>query len=105
MWLQKIIDEVGKILDEEDGITSVHGRYYDLASQLYRLQAKHAEFYRAALRYLGCIDLDTLSHEEKHKHAVFLGLAALLGEGVYNFGELVRKCFHSSRKYNLFNEY
>ncbi|KAF4533371.1 hypothetical protein B566_EDAN002769 [Ephemera danica] len=86
---KKVIDEVDKILDEEDGVTPVHGRYYDLASQLYRLQAKHADFYRAALRYLGCIELDSLSTDEKHKHAVFLGLAALLGDGVYNFGELL----------------
>lgn len=38
---------------------------------------------------MGCIDLDTLTDELKVQHAFFLGLAALLGEGVYNLGELL----------------
>ncbi|KAG8225801.1 hypothetical protein J437_LFUL005608 [Ladona fulva] len=86
---KKIIEEVEKMLDEADGVTTVHGRYYLLASQYYRLGGKHAEYYRAALRYLGCIDLSDLSQTEQEQHAFFLGLAALLGEGVYNFGELL----------------
>lgn len=53
------------------------------------MQGDHAQYYRTALRYLGCIDLDTLSDEVKRQHAFFLGLAALLGEGVYNLGELL----------------
>lgn len=55
----------------------------------HRIQGDHAQYYRTALRYLGCIDLDTLVLEAKHQHAFFLGLAALLGEGVYNLGELL----------------
>jgi len=41
------------------------------------------------LRYLGCIELNSLSRQEQEQHAFFLGLAALLGEGVYNLGELL----------------
>jgi len=48
--LQTVIEDVEKILDDADGITSVHGRYYLLASQFYRLQGKHADYYRTALR-------------------------------------------------------
>lgn len=40
-------------------------------------------------RYLGCIDIVELSEEEQAEQAFFLGLAALLGDGVYNLGELV----------------
>lgn len=40
-------------------------------------------------RYLGCIEVSDLSLSEQVQHAFFLGLAALLGEGVYNLGELV----------------
>ncbi|XP_049793903.1 26S proteasome non-ATPase regulatory subunit 13 [Schistocerca nitens] len=86
---KKLIDEIEKMLDEENGITTVHGRFYLLASQLYRLQGKHADYYRTALRYLGCIELSKLSREQQVQHAFFLGLAALLGEGVYNLGELL----------------
>lgn len=48
---KKIIDDVETMLDNADGITTVHGRFYLLASRLYRLQGKHAEYYRTALRY------------------------------------------------------
>ncbi|XP_034951257.1 26S proteasome non-ATPase regulatory subunit 13 [Chelonus insularis] len=86
---KKIIEDVEAMLDNADGVTSVHGRFYLLASRLYRLQGKHAEYYRTALRYLGCINLSTLNKQEQEQHAFFLGLAALLGEGVYNLGELL----------------
>ncbi|KAG6797414.1 26S proteasome non-ATPase regulatory subunit 13 [Apis laboriosa] len=86
---KQIIEEVEVMLDNADGVTTVHGRFYLLASRLYRLQGKHAEYYRTALRYLGCIDLNSLNRQEQEQHAFFLGLAALLGEGVYNLGELL----------------
>lgn len=47
----------------------------------------YVKFY---FRYLGCIELSDLSMAEQAQHAFFLGLAALLGEGIYNLGELVR---------------
>ncbi|XP_056639649.1 26S proteasome non-ATPase regulatory subunit 13 [Diorhabda sublineata] len=86
---KKIIEEVEATLDNADGVTPVHGRFFLLASQYYRIQGDHAQYYRTALRYLGCIDLETLTTEAKVQHAFFLGLAALLGEGVYNLGELL----------------
>ncbi|XP_044738552.1 26S proteasome non-ATPase regulatory subunit 13 [Chrysoperla carnea] len=86
---KKIIEDVEAVLDNADGLTTVHGRFYLLASQYYRLQGEHGQYYRTALRYLGCTDLDTLSIEKQHEHAFFLGLAALLGDGVYNLGELL----------------
>ncbi|XP_018561999.1 26S proteasome non-ATPase regulatory subunit 13 [Anoplophora glabripennis] len=86
---KKIIEEVEATLDNADGVTAVHGRFYLLASQYYRIQGDHAQYYRTALRYLGCIELNTLTEEIKIQHAFFLGLAALLGEGVYNLGELL----------------
>lgn len=86
---KKILDETEKLLDEIDGVTPVHGKFYLLASELHCRSGAHAEYYRAALRYLGCIELAELDDEQKVKQAFYLGLAALLGEGIYNFGELL----------------
>lgn len=114
---QKIIEEVEEMLNNLPGVTSVHGRFYDLSSKYYRIIGNHAAYYKDALRYLGCVDikdlpgrlnawwekallpcwitllswiLSTTSTEtEKQERAFTLGLAGLLGEGVYNFGELV----------------
>lgn len=84
-----IIEEVEGLLDTVDGVSPVHSHFYLLASDLYRIQGKHAQFYRASLRYLGCTDMATLSKEEQAKHAFFLSLAALLGDKIFNFGELL----------------
>lgn len=86
---KEIIEEVDVSLGEVDGVSPVHSSFYKLASDLYRIQGKHAEFYRASLRFLGCTDLASLGPEEQAKHAFFLSLSALLGEKVYNFGELL----------------
>ncbi|XP_042878477.1 26S proteasome non-ATPase regulatory subunit 13-like [Penaeus japonicus] len=86
---KKILDETEKMLDEIEGVTPVHGKFYLLASDLYCRSGAHADYYRAALRYLGCTEVDDMDTETKSKQAFYLGLAALLGEGIYNFGELL----------------
>jgi len=84
-----IIDEVEILLSEVDGVSPVHSPFYLLCSDLYRIQGKHREFYRSSLRFLGCTDINDLSQVEQAKHAFFLSLAALLGDKVFNFGELL----------------
>lgn len=109
------------MLNNLPGVTSVHGRFYDLSSKYYRIIGNHASYYKDALRYLGCVDIKDLpggqrhdgkqrsalitgrwitelnavvysTETEKQERAFTLGLAGLLGEGVYNFGELVGFC-------------
>uniref|UniRef100_A0AAR2M1B1 26S proteasome non-ATPase regulatory subunit 13 n=1 Tax=Pygocentrus nattereri TaxID=42514 RepID=A0AAR2M1B1_PYGNA len=86
---KKLIEEAEEMLNNLPGVTSVHGRFYDLSSKYYRFVGNHALYYRDALRYLGCVDVKDLSETEKQERAFTLGLAGLLGEGVYNFGELL----------------
>lgn len=85
---KKIIDDLKDILEEAGNVTPVHGKYYMLASSYYRLIGKHAEYYRCSLQFLGC-SIDTFPKSQWPQQACFLGLAALLGEGVYNIGELL----------------
>jgi 26S proteasome regulatory subunit N9 len=76
-------------LDGLDGITTVHGRFYELSSEYHKLMGNYADYYRDALRFLGCIDLTTLSTTEQAERAFNIGLAAILGLEIYNFGELL----------------
>jgi len=62
---KKIIEEVEAMLDNADGVTTVHGRFYLLASRLYRLQGKHAEYYRTALRYFYIKHINSLRRLHK----------------------------------------
>ncbi|MBN3309942.1 PSD13 ATPase, partial [Amia calva] len=86
---KKLIEEVEEMLNNLPGVTSVHGRFYDLSSKYYRIVGNHASYYKDALRYLGCVDAKDLPEAEQQERAFTLGLAGLLGEGVYNFGELL----------------
>uniref|UniRef100_A0A8C2WGW6 26S proteasome non-ATPase regulatory subunit 13 n=1 Tax=Cyclopterus lumpus TaxID=8103 RepID=A0A8C2WGW6_CYCLU len=86
---KKLIEDVEEMLNNLPGVTSVHGRFYDLSSKYYRIIGNHASYYKDALRYLGCVDIKDLPETEKQERAFTLGLAGLLGEGVYNFGELL----------------
>lgn len=84
-----MIENVQKELDELPGVTPVHATFYKVSSIYLREIGDYASYYREALRYLGCEDIHNLSADEKHMQAMLLGFAALLGESIYNFGELV----------------
>ncbi|CAH1800153.1 unnamed protein product, partial [Owenia fusiformis] len=86
---KKLVEDTDQLLETIDGVTSVHGRFYELSSNYHKLMGNHAEYYKDALRFLGCIDLKEIPVSDQLERAFNLALAALLGEGVYNFGELL----------------
>ncbi|CAF1115578.1 unnamed protein product [Adineta steineri] len=87
---KRIIEDLTPKFDEIDHLTTVHSRFYDLASNYYRVMGNHSEYYQNALKYLGCIDNSSMALKEKAERAFNLGLAALLAENVYNFGEILQ---------------
>lgn len=84
-----LVEECSGIMETFDGVTTVHSRFYELSSNYHKLMGNHAEYYKEALRYLGCMKMEDISVTEQAERAFNLGLAAILGEGVYNFGELL----------------
>ncbi|KAI6172025.1 26S proteasome non-ATPase regulatory subunit 13 [Aphelenchoides besseyi] len=87
--IRNMIEVAQKLLDELTGVTPVHATFYKVSAVYLREIGNFAAYYREALRYLGCEDIQRLSKEEKHMQAMLLGFAALLGENIYNFGELL----------------
>lgn len=87
---KKCVEDTEAELEEIDGVTTVHARFYELSSNYYKTIGNHCEYYKNALRYLGCIKYETLTIEEQKERAFFLSLAAILGDGIYNFGELLQ---------------
>jgi len=85
---KKIIEDLKDVLEEAGNITPVHGKYYMLAAQYYRVVGHHADYYRCGLQFLGC-SIEEFPKEQWPQQAFFLGLAAVLGDGVYNIGELL----------------
>lgn len=86
---KETIEGVEEMLGGLAGVTSVHSRFYDLSSKYYQTIGNHASYYKDALRFLGCTELKDLPVSEQQDRAFTLGLAGLLGDGVYNFGELL----------------
>jgi len=84
-----ILDECEVHLNEIEGVVQVHKEYYFLASEYYKREGDHANYYQSSLRYLGVSDLDDRDNETNSSIAVHLSLAALLGHNVFNFGELL----------------
>lgn len=87
--VKKVLEETESLTESLEGVTEVHGRYYQLCSDYHQVMGNHKGYYQDALRFLGCTPLDKIPREEQASRAFALCLAALLGEGVYNFGELL----------------
>ena len=80
-----------KILDDLDGVDpAVNAAYYSVAADYYKAKADYGPYYKNSLLYLACVDpAKDLTNEERMLRAHDLSVAALLGETIYNFGELV----------------
>ncbi|XP_008805479.1 26S proteasome non-ATPase regulatory subunit 13 homolog B-like [Phoenix dactylifera] len=68
---------------------SVHATFYWVSSQYHKSRQEFAEFYKNALLYLAYMSVESLSESFKLDLAFDLSLSALLGDNIYNFGELL----------------
>ncbi|KAI8959516.1 hypothetical protein F5Y11DRAFT_301347 [Daldinia sp. FL1419] len=85
------LDKAERILDSFDSVeTKVHAAFYQVNADYYQAKADFASYYRNALLYLACIDLSSLSPDERRARAYDLGIAALVSDSIYNFGELLQ---------------
>ncbi|KAJ7551226.1 hypothetical protein O6H91_06G005500 [Diphasiastrum complanatum] len=87
----KVLLEEGKAtLDSMTDVDpSVHASVHWVSSQYHKSRQEFAEFYKSALLYLAYTSVESLSEPFKLDLAFDLSLAALLGENIYNFGELL----------------
>ncbi|VDK48873.1 unnamed protein product [Anisakis simplex] len=87
--VREMVEDTQSKLDELTGVTAVHAPFYKVSSIYLKEIGNYAGYYREALRYLGCENEEKLTQSDKQLQAVLLGFAALLGENIYNFGELL----------------
>eukprot|EP01102_Stenamoeba_stenopodia_P013140 TRINITY_DN4217_c0_g1_i1.p1 TRINITY_DN4217_c0_g1~~TRINITY_DN4217_c0_g1_i1.p1 ORF type:complete len:385 (+),score=86.79 TRINITY_DN4217_c0_g1_i1:190-1344(+) len=85
-----ILDDIKTQLEGVTGIDStVYAAYYHASLQYYKVKGLALEFYRNGLLYLAYANLDTLPEQERVSLAFDLSLAALIGDSIYNFQELL----------------
>ncbi|KAK9470539.1 uncharacterized protein V1510DRAFT_422816 [Dipodascopsis tothii] len=84
------MDKANAILDTFDAVDkTIHAAYYRVNADYYKAKSDFAAYYRHSLRYLACISLADLPAAEQRERAYDLAVAALLGETIYNFGEIL----------------
>ncbi|KAK9492005.1 hypothetical protein V1508DRAFT_420186 [Lipomyces doorenjongii] len=84
------LDSAGSILEKFDSVESViNAAYYSVNADYYKAKADFAAYYRNSLRFLACINVTDLTLTAQRERAYDLSVAALLGESIYNFGELL----------------
>ncbi|KDP27377.1 hypothetical protein JCGZ_20201 [Jatropha curcas] len=87
---KKLLDDGKSTLDSMTDIDpSVYAMYYWVSSQYHKHRKEFAEFYRSALLYLAYTSVESLSESFRLDLAFDLSLSALLGDNIYNFGELL----------------
>ncbi|KUJ14733.1 uncharacterized protein LY89DRAFT_686400 [Mollisia scopiformis] len=87
---RKDLDKSEKILDGFDSVeTIVHAAFYRVNAEYFHSKGEYASYYRNALLFLACIDLNDLTPNERKQRAYDLAIAALVSDTIYNFGELL----------------
>uniref|UniRef100_A0A7S1TB04 PCI domain-containing protein n=1 Tax=Compsopogon caeruleus TaxID=31354 RepID=A0A7S1TB04_9RHOD len=74
----------------------IHSAYYRAAADLHKILGTASDFYHNALMYLVYTDPASLPKEEHIRWAVDLGVAALVSEDIFQFGDLMANSIISS---------
>ncbi|KAJ1554310.1 26S proteasome regulatory subunit [Nowakowskiella sp. JEL0078] len=86
---KKKIDECAKILEKLPQTEPIiNASFYRVSANFYKAKALYPQYYHNALLFLSSVNLEELLEDDKLERAYDLALSALLGEGLYNFGEL-----------------
>ncbi|EED96059.1 26S proteasome regulatory subunit [Thalassiosira pseudonana CCMP1335] len=80
---------LAELADTESEAAVVHSVFYETAMTYRKAVGPPEAFYKEAIQYVAYTSLSDLSKEEQYNLATDLSLAALTGEGVFNFGEVV----------------
>lgn len=86
------LDECDRLIKSVDIVEPiVMGGFYSVSADYHKVKADYVAFYRSSLLYLACINVETdLTTVDRQSRAHDLAIAALLGESIYNFGELLQ---------------
>jgi 26S proteasome regulatory subunit N9 len=86
------IAESEKIIEALHSVApSINATFYRVSADYYKISLAYPQYYHHALLFLSSVNMDSMPLKTKQERAHDLALSALLGEGLYNFGELVPK--------------
>lgn len=87
---REILDNIDEELTKLDSIElKLNQSYYSTNAEYYKLKSDYNNFYYQSLLFLSTIKIEELDLIEQQKISYELSIAALLGDKIYNFGELL----------------
>lgn len=94
---KKVIETAREVVDAAQDVQPiVHSAFYHAAAEYHKVVGTASDFFRNALQFLAYTPPDSLSAEEQRRWAFDIGIAALVGTDVYNFGEVVSRAIVQS---------
>ena len=91
--LQTVREDLESIEKELNQLPSidplVHSAFYRVKADYDKITGAYNSYYKNALLYLACIDHTSVPKEELTQRAHDLALSALIGDKIFNFGELL----------------
>jgi 26S proteasome regulatory subunit N9 len=79
---------LSELADTESEAAVVHSAFYETAMTYRKAVGPPEAYYREAIKYVSYTTLSELTPDEWYHLATDISLAALTGEGVFNFGEI-----------------
>jgi 26S proteasome regulatory subunit N9 len=76
----------------------VHSAFYQAAAEYHKVVGTASEFFKNALQFLAYTTPDSMALAEQHQWAFDIGIAALIGQDIYNFGEVLSHTIIASLK-------
>jgi len=87
---KECLTECKRVIDSTAGIeAAVYSTYHHAWALYYMVKKEPENFFSSALQYLGYTQPENIPVQERAGLAFNMGVAALLGEKIFNFGEFI----------------
>jgi len=89
---KELLDSLGKEIDEAYEVDAmIQSRFQKTNALLWKRLGRWQEFYKSSILYLAFTPLASIPTEERPRLAFDIGVAALVAEEEFNFGELMQQ--------------
>lgn len=86
---KKTFEDASELVDHSNMTAPVYSIYFRAVAEYHNVVGTAVEFFQNALQFLAYTPPESLSIEEQRQWAFDIGIAALVGVGIYNFGEVL----------------
>jgi 26S proteasome regulatory subunit N9 len=96
---KQAVEESRELVDATFEMAAVvHSAFYQAAAEYHKVVGTASEFFKNALQFLAYTTPESIPAAEQHQWAFDIGIAALIGQDIYNFGEVLSHTIITSLK-------